>query len=227
MTFRILFASWLLVGSCFAAVDGEWRGSVNTQNGPSAVGFSFQSSGATLTGTNSTQLGEAKVNNGKIDGDVITFTVELNANGMPLTLSYRGVVVQDQIKFTVDVFGMPLEFVASRVPGATAAPTAAAGTDPISGKWAGTMSTPGGDFPVNFTFAADGAKLTGTTSGPEGDIAIANGKVDGSKVSFAVSFDFGGMPLTMNYSGAVAGDEIKFTIDVLGMPLEVTAKRVK
>ena len=95
----------------------------------------------------------------------------------------------------------------------------------VDGKWSGTMNTPNGDFPVNFTFKADGAKLTGTTTGPAGDIAIADGKVDGEKISFSVTFDFGGMPLTMNYSGAISTDQIKFTIDIFGMPLNLTVKR--
>lgn len=95
----------------------------------------------------------------------------------------------------------------------------------IDGKWNGSMSTPGGDFPVTFNFKAEGAVLTGTTSGPEGDIKISDGKVDGNNVSFTVSFDFGGMPLTMSYKGVLANGEIKFMIDVFGMPLEVTVKK--
>lgn len=95
----------------------------------------------------------------------------------------------------------------------------------VDGKWTGSMSTPNGDVPVNFTFKADGAKLTGTTTGPDGDVPIADGKVDADKISFSVSFDFGGMPFTMSYKGVVANDEIKFSIDVLGMPIELTVKR--
>jgi hypothetical protein len=95
----------------------------------------------------------------------------------------------------------------------------------VDGKWTGTMATPNGDVPVNFAFKAEGDKLTGTTGGPGGDIAIANGKVDGDKISFSVTFDFGGMPFTMNYSGAVTKDQIKFTIDIFGMPVELLVKR--
>ena len=95
----------------------------------------------------------------------------------------------------------------------------------VDGKWTSDTATPGGDVPVNFTFKADGATLTGTTTGPEGDVKIADGKVDSDKVSFSVSFDFGGMPFTMGYKGVVAKDEIKFTIDIFGMPLELTAKK--
>jgi len=96
----------------------------------------------------------------------------------------------------------------------------------VDGKWTGSMPTPNGDFPMNFTFHAEGATLTGTTTGPNGDVAIADGKVDGEKISFSVKFDFNGMPFTMNYSGAVAKDQIKFTLDIFGMPIEMTVKKV-
>ncbi|HEY7388839.1 MAG TPA: hypothetical protein VH640_10035 [Bryobacteraceae bacterium] len=103
--------------------------------------------------------------------------------------------------------------------------TAAFGAD-VDGKWTGTMSTPNGDVPVNFTFKADGATLNGSTMGPDGgEIPIKEGKVDGNNISFAISFDFQGMPFTMNYKGAVDKDQIKFTIDVFGMPLELLVKR--
>jgi hypothetical protein len=96
----------------------------------------------------------------------------------------------------------------------------------VDGKWSGTMNTPNGDIPVGFTFKADGATLNGSTTGPDGaEIKIADGKVNGDKISFSVTFDFGGMPLTMNYSGVLANDQIKFTIDIFGMPVELTVKR--
>ncbi len=96
----------------------------------------------------------------------------------------------------------------------------------VDGKWTGTMATPNGDVPVNFTFQADGATLNGSTMGPDGmEIKIANGKVDGSNISFSLTFDFGGMPFTLSYKGVVAKDQINFTIDVLGMPMELVVKR--
>jgi hypothetical protein len=96
----------------------------------------------------------------------------------------------------------------------------------VDGKWSGTMATPMGDAPVAFVFKADGAKLTGSTTGPDGaEIKIADGKIDGSKITFSVTFDFGGMPLMLNYSGVQNGNEIKFTIDVFGMPLDLVVKK--
>jgi hypothetical protein len=97
----------------------------------------------------------------------------------------------------------------------------------VDGKWAGTMATPMGDIPVAFTLKADGAKLTGTTTGPDGDIAIKDGTIDGANISFTVTFDFGGMPFMLSYKGVVSADSIKFNIDAAGMPLEIIVKKAK
>ena len=97
---------------------------------------------------------------------------------------------------------------------------------PVDGKWTGNMTTPGGDVAVNLTFMADGDTLTGSTSGPDGaSVAISDGKIDGDNLSFHVTFDFGGMPLTLTYKGVMADEQIKFTIDIMGMPLELTVKK--
>jgi hypothetical protein len=105
----------------------------------------------------------------------------------------------------------------------TAGPCLAADVD---GNWSGTLSMQGSDFPVHFTFKADGAALTGSTTGPDGtEIKIADGKVEGNNISFTVNLDIGGMPLTITYKGLLKGQEIKLTMDIGGMPAEVTVKK--
>jgi hypothetical protein len=104
-----------------------------------------------------------------------------------------------------------------------AAPAFAADVD---GKWTGTMNTPMGDVPVSFTFKSDNTKLTGSTTGPDGsEIKISDGKVEGNNIFFSVNLDFGGMPFTMNYKGVISKDQIKFTLDMFGMPLEILVKK--
>ena len=95
----------------------------------------------------------------------------------------------------------------------------------VDGKWTGTMNTPNGDVPVSFTFKADGAMLDGSTTGPAGEIKIANGKADGNNISFNITFDFQGMPFKIDYKGVVSKDQIKFTLDIMGMPFELTVKK--
>ena len=84
--------------------------------------------------------------------------------------------------------------------------SAFAATD-MTGTWATQMQSPDGNsFSLTFVFKQDGAKLTGTVQGPEGNpLAIDNGKVDGSSFSFTVSFN----GITITHTGTITGDEIK------------------
>ena len=98
----------------------------------------------------------------------------------------------------------------------------------VDGKWSGSLDTPMGAVQVGFTFKADGTALTGTTTGPDGtELAIKNGKIDGDKVAFLISIDFGGMALDLNYSGVVKSDTIELTLDVMGMPFNLVVKKAK
>jgi hypothetical protein len=106
-----------------------------------------------------------------------------------------------------------------------AAPVLAADVD---GKWTGSVDTPGGTFPVNFTFMADGSMLNGSMLGMDGmEIPIQDGMVDGANISFNISLDFGGMPFMLSYKGVVSPEEIQFTGEAGGMPFEFVVKKVK
>jgi hypothetical protein len=106
----------------------------------------------------------------------------------------------------------------------------------IDGTWTGTIQGPDGGqgFPVSYTFKADGNTLTGTMPGmpsPDGTpakpIAIKDGKIDGNKISFTVSFDMGGQEMKMEYKGVLAGDTLKLSFDAMGSPMEFTLKKAK
>ena len=97
----------------------------------------------------------------------------------------------------------------------------------VTGTWTGNAKGPNGeDFALTFTFKQDGAKLTGTVAGPQGDpIDITDGKVEGDNVSFNVSF--GGMTIT--HTGVVkAADEITLKTKSDQFPeSEMTLKKSK
>jgi hypothetical protein len=98
----------------------------------------------------------------------------------------------------------------------------------VDGKWTGSLDTPMGAVNVGFNFKADGATLSGTTTGPDGsEIAIKNGKIEGDKISFVVSIDFGGMSLDLNYTGVVKKDTVELTLDVMGMPFNLVVKKAQ
>lgn len=94
---------------------------------------------------------------------------------------------------------------------ALAPSTALAATD-VTGTWTGSFAGPdgGAGFQISFTFKQDGGKLTGSVQGAQGDpIAITEGKIDGDKISFKVSFN--GATITHEGTINAAGDEIKLT----------------
>jgi hypothetical protein len=101
----------------------------------------------------------------------------------------------------------------------------------VTGKWTGQMAGPDGNgFEIGFTLKQDGAKLTGTVQGPQGDpIEILDGKVDGDKLSFVVKVDYNG-GMTITHTGTISGDEIKLSSKVEGGDFpagSMTLKRVK
>src|ERR1017187_1566569 len=80
----------------------------------------------------------------------------------------------------------------------------------VTGKWSGEMSGPdGGGMSITFTFKQDGTKLTGTADGPGGQpLQIKDGKVEGDKISFAISFEGGDGEMKIVHEGSVNGDEM-------------------
>jgi hypothetical protein len=104
-----------------------------------------------------------------------------------------------------------------------AAPAFAADVD---GKWVGTLSTPGGDVPLSYTFKADGTTLTGSTSAPDGSaIPLKNGKIDGNKISFSLDVDFGQGPTTFNYTGVVSPTAVKLQTSFMDQAIEFDLKK--
>jgi hypothetical protein len=95
----------------------------------------------------------------------------------------------------------------------------------ITGTWTGAMKGPDGnaDFQLSFTFKQDGTKFTGSVQGPQGEaIPITDGKLEGDKLTFSVSFN----GMTITHEGTISGDEIKMTSKSdQGFGGEMTLKR--
>jgi hypothetical protein len=86
-----------------------------------------------------------------------------------------------------------------------------------TGKWTAEMQGRNGNaMTVNMNLKADGAKLTGTVSGRNGDTDISDGKVEGDDVSFTVVREFNGNQVKQNYKGKMDGDAIHFTVTTEG-----------
>lgn len=93
----------------------------------------------------------------------------------------------------------------------------------ITGKWYGTLTTPGGDYPLTYILKADSGKITGTASSPQGDVPITNGKTDGTNFTFNISAN--GVDIKNTGKYYAAADSIGLDVDYMGNIMHTTLKR--
>jgi hypothetical protein len=77
----------------------------------------------------------------------------------------------------------------------------------VDGNWNLTMTTPMGERKATLSLASSGGALTGTQGAEGNSTEIFDGTVNGDDVAWKVSIT-NPMPLTLDFSGKVAGDSI-------------------
>ncbi len=98
----------------------------------------------------------------------------------------------------------------------------------LNGKWTAEFDTQIGAQKYTYEFKVDAGKLTGTAVGPQGSVAITEGKVTGDDVFFVENMTYMDMAIRIEYTGKLAGDQIKFTRKVGEFATEeAVATRVK
>ncbi len=117
------FLSILIVLFAFSAsaadVSGKWKGTAETPNGTVERTFVFKVDGGKLTGeTSSDRFGKSAIADGKVEGDNLSFTINVSFDGNEAQVNYKGKVSGDEIKFTVEIPGgdQTIEYIAKRVP---------------------------------------------------------------------------------------------------------------
>jgi len=197
---------------------GDWELSMTTPQGNTTVGLSLSLAGDKVSGELSSPMGAVPVT-GTATGNDVALAAELAVQGMNLEFGITGKVDGDTIAGNVKVgdFGefpftgkrvaktagaaAPAAAAASAAAAPAAAPAAAASgpiTD-LNGKWNIVLSIAGmGEIPAVATLKQDGEKLSGTLSGPAGDLVIA-GTVTGRtvKIDFEADTPQGKLPVTM------------------------------
>jgi opacity protein-like surface antigen len=107
----------LIIAAAAVAADfnGTWTAAIDTQIGVQNYTYTFKVEGEKLTGKTKSQYGESEITGGVVKGDDITFVENLNYEGMPLKITYKGKISGDEIKFTRNVADISDEtFVAKR-----------------------------------------------------------------------------------------------------------------
>lgn len=232
---RPILAAILLLGLAgtlpAADVNGRWKTEFEVQDWHLKYTYEFKAEGGKLTGKayrdRDGQKATATIQEGKINGDDVSFVEIVQAGDQDLRIEYTGKVSGDKIKFTRKVgdFGSN-EIVATREK--EGAPAAAGD---VAGKWQSEFDSRVGRQKYVYEFKLDGEKLTGKASREVNDektVTEIKGKVTGGDISFTEPLKVQDQEITIDYTGKIAGDEIKLTRKVGDFATtEIVAKRMK
>jgi hypothetical protein len=109
--FLILVLVFIVVSTAAFGADitGTWTASFETQVGVQNYTYTFIVEGNKLTGRVKSQFSDGEIQEGTINGDDITFVENLDFQGMPLRIVYKGRVSGDEIKLSRNVADIATE----------------------------------------------------------------------------------------------------------------------
>lgn len=81
----------------------------------------------------------------------------------------------------------------------------------FAGTWNTTMNTPMGAQNGTLTLEEAGGALTGKMAGPQGDIEIKDGAIDGDSATWKADIT-SPMPMTLEFSATAAGDTLNGSV---------------
>ena len=227
----IVAASFVLciASTVFAqnSVAGAWNVTVDTPQGPNSSTLTLKQDGDKLSGDLASAMGSTPVT-GTMSAGTVAVTANIDMQGTSLQLVLSGKVDADTMtgEMKIGDFGS-FPFKATRGGGAAAAAPAAApaaraaapagSASDVTGKWDVVITLEGvGEFPVTVDFKQDGTKLTGTFSGPPGEVTL-QGTMNGSslRMELEVETPQGKMPIVM--TGDLGADGLTGKASVAGL----------
>ena len=82
------------------AVDGTWEIVINSPLGAQKATLDLKTEGNSLTGNQSAAQGSGPLENGKVDGDALSWSAKISSP-MPMTLDFTGTVEGDKLSGSV------------------------------------------------------------------------------------------------------------------------------
>ena len=119
MKWLLVLMVTLAVSAMAADVTGNWKATAEGPNGSLERTFVFKVDGNKLTGETTSQLlGKSIINDGKVEGDNLSFTITAKFQDMEVKLTYKGKVSASGNEITLTsegIGGTALEWHAKRV----------------------------------------------------------------------------------------------------------------
>lgn len=153
---------------------------------------------------------EVELTDLKLEGDTLSFAIELDFGGQPLIAKYSGKIDGDNYTGALeyDISGQigELDFKAVR--------EGAAGEATLAGDWQITIDAGGMVLQPTASIRSEDGKLIGTFVADDGQEAeLSDLKMDGNKFNFTLTVDFGGQALNAKFDGELEGDKVSGSID--------------
>jgi len=191
-------------------LSGTWAMHIETEDGqifePTMV---IASGDDGYTGTFTSQLGEAGVEDIKIEDGNALFTVKLDlGDGQALVSKYTGKLDGDAMEGTLE-----FDFAGQAGSATFSGKREAAGAD-ISGTWGLYLETEDGQiFEPSMVIASGDDGYTGSFNSDLGEADLEDVKLEDDTVTFTISLDFDGQALVSKYEGKLDGDTIEGTFE--------------
>ncbi|HWQ53168.1 MAG TPA: hypothetical protein VN442_05750 [Bryobacteraceae bacterium] len=188
---RISALILIAIGTASAAdVTGKWNVTATSPSGSRQYNLTLdlKEEAGKLSGTMSGPDGAVALQDVKLEGDQLTYTV-------PAGSGYK-------IKMTLADGSMKGTYTGNDGVTGPAVATRAAAASGIAGKWkAYAKAESGREYNVELNLATDNDKVTGSLIAPEGDVSITDGKLDGDQFSFRLLLDEGAYAVKLTVAG--------------------------
>jgi hypothetical protein len=197
-----------------ADVTGTWNATFSTANGEIPAQIKLTKTGAKITGTISSQLGESTLEAEQKDKAVSIWFSMAGQNGA-MAIELAATLDGDTMKGSTSAAGSPAgEWIATRAkPDAAAAKTAAPTTATaapapasLTGSWNVSLELPNISATSTMVLKQDGEKLTGEYVSQQYGKFPLTGTVKGSDVTISYALNIEGNAMNVNYAGKIDKD---------------------
>ena len=213
-----------------AAVAGEWDWTIAVPDNPLPLVVTLKQEGEKITGTIKSALGETAIDNGKVAGDRLSFSINVQVGGDQIVAKFNGTVTGEDIKGTVEVPMGVIDFKGSRkkataATGTTPAPATGAAAAGVAGQWDIVVAIPDGPLPVTVHLKQTGEEISGTSTSRLGNADITKGKLTGNKITFTINVNYQGQLIPATYVGTIEGDSMKGVVETPLGSVDFTGKK--
>jgi hypothetical protein len=102
----ILLLAAFAAAALAADINGTWKATAEGPNGSMERTFVFKVDGTKVTGeTTSSMLGKSTIEDGKLEGDILTFNISANLQGNEMKINYKGKVKDSEIVLESSIGG--------------------------------------------------------------------------------------------------------------------------